>query len=196
MYNIVYKGGEVMVYYFDNEFVTEEEQKITVDTVEWLLKKYPRVKLNGVGDFRVYNRMVDKEEQEETKYASFFYPKNIILIDYQKVRSYEYGRGIKKVIIHEFAHAIDFLGKCLCWLDKISNDYRIELEYIKYLESLKDKNIHHKSYAEKSVSEYFAESFCYYYSDKSDLLLGSKEVVDILNSNYYGLTGYKNVNNG
>lgn len=184
-----------MVYYFDDEFITEEEQKNTINTIEWLLKKYPRVKLNGVGDFRAYNKMVKEEEREGIRYASFFYPKNIILINYEEVREYIYGRGVKGIIIHEFAHAIDYMGKCI-WLNKISNDYRIEIKYNEYLESLKSEKMYFKSQAEKSVSEYFAESFLYYYNNQSDLLLGSEEVVDIVNSNYYGLTGYKKQSEG
>ncbi|MDU1566435.1 MAG: hypothetical protein E6876_04375 [Clostridium sp.] len=180
-----------MEFYFDDDFITKEEKEITVKTINELLNIYSNVKLKGIGDYRSYNKIKNTEEYIEPRYASFHYPENIILINYEKVREFKYGRGIKKIIYHEFGHAIDYSAE-IHFIKRISNDYRVNLCYKKYLDCLKDnRNLSNKTQAEISCKEYFAECLVYHHCEELDLS-GSEEVISLLHGIYAPIVGYKN----
>ncbi|MDC4241808.1 hypothetical protein NE398_16855 [Clostridium tertium] len=181
--------------------VQKKDIEVTKKCIKDLMLIYPKVRLNGIGDIDTYNRNVDKNEIESTKLASFIYPKNIIVINYKNVK--EYGRKLEEVIYHEFGHAIDFMAKNISLIDKISNDFRIELKYkehLKYLKRLRDyvnkinhpdKNLFNmKTHAETNLSEYFAECFVYYYLKGSEIV-GNDDVINLVHTDYSGLVGFK-----
>ncbi|MDI9216026.1 hypothetical protein [Clostridium tertium] len=190
-----------MDFYFDEEYVSKRDIETTKKCIKDLMLIYPKVRLSGIGDVATYNRNINKEDRESTKLACFIYPKNIILLNYKGIE--EYGRKLEEVIYHEFGHAIDYMAKNIVFIDKISNDFRIELkykEYLKYLIKLRDdanKNNHldknlinMKTHAESSLSEYFAECFVYYYLKDSGVV-GNNDVINLVHTDYSGLVGFK-----